>query len=250
MTTDNKKVFAVVEGKEITQDDVFSVIRRMGQQGLQFASEEGMKQLADELVAQELLYLDAKKHELDKDPEFVENMKEIEKDMLKQYAMHKIFSNVEVSDEDLKQHYEAHKDQMKPVYRYHASHILVDTEEDAKKAKEQLDAGKDFAELASEISKCPSSEQGGDLGVFESGQMVPEFDQALYEMEEGETRGPIKTQFGYHIIHLMDKELTKGTNFEDVKSDLHKEMTLLKQQAAYQNKTRELEQEYKVERHF
>ncbi len=87
-----------------------------------------------------------------------------------------------------------------------ASHILVNTEEEALKIKEEIDNGKDFAQAAMETSLCPSGENGGDLGYFSKGQMVKEFEDAVFSMDIGEVSNPIKTQFGYHLIYLTDKK--------------------------------------------
>ncbi|MBQ9246409.1 peptidyl-prolyl cis-trans isomerase [bacterium] len=87
-----------------------------------------------------------------------------------------------------------------------ASHLLVKTEEEAKKLKEQINNGQDFAKLAKEVSLCPSGQQGGDLGYFTKGQMVKEFEDACFSMKVGEVSNPIKTQFGYHLIYLTDKK--------------------------------------------
>ena len=87
-----------------------------------------------------------------------------------------------------------------------ASHLLVKTEEEALKLKEEIAAGKDFATVAQEVSLCPSGQNGGDLGYFTKGQMVKEFEDAAFSMEIGEVSNPIKTQFGYHLIYLTDKK--------------------------------------------
>ena len=87
-----------------------------------------------------------------------------------------------------------------------ASHLLVKTEEEAIKLKEEIAAGKEFAQAAMEVSLCPSGQNGGDLGYFTKGQMVKEFEDACFSMEVGEVSNPIKTQFGYHLIHLTDKK--------------------------------------------
>ena len=83
-----------------------------------------------------------------------------------------------------------------------ASHLLVKTEEEAAKLRDEILAGKDFAEVAAQVSLCPSGRDGGDLGFFGKGQMVREFEDACFSMEVGEVSNPIKTQFGYHLIKL------------------------------------------------
>lgn len=87
-----------------------------------------------------------------------------------------------------------------------ASHLLVKTEEEAIKLREEILAGKDFGAVAAEVSLCPSGANGGDLGFFSRGQMVKEFDEASFSMEIGDISEPIKTSFGYHLIYLTDKK--------------------------------------------
>lgn len=87
-----------------------------------------------------------------------------------------------------------------------ARHILVKTEEACLDLKKQIEDGTDFAEAAKEHSQCPSGARGGELGTFGPGQMVPEFDQAVFEGNVGELQGPIKTQFGYHLLEVTSRE--------------------------------------------
>ncbi|MBU0570591.1 MAG: peptidyl-prolyl cis-trans isomerase [Candidatus Omnitrophica bacterium] len=87
-----------------------------------------------------------------------------------------------------------------------ARHILVPSEETCEKLKTRIEAGEDFAEIAREYSRCPSGKQGGDLGEFSRGQMVPEFDEVVFSAEIGEVQGPVKTDFGYHLIEVTDRK--------------------------------------------
>ena len=86
-----------------------------------------------------------------------------------------------------------------------ARHILVNTEEECLKLKNEIEAGTDFAESAKKHSKCPSGAEGGSLGEFHSGQMVPEFDKVVFHEEIGKVHGPVKTQFGYHLIEITSR---------------------------------------------
>ena len=87
-----------------------------------------------------------------------------------------------------------------------ASHILVTKEDDANRIKKRISDGEDFAAVASRSSSCPSKKNGGDLGWFGKGQMVPEFEQAAFAAEQGAVIGPVKTQFGYHVIKVTGKK--------------------------------------------
>ena len=86
-----------------------------------------------------------------------------------------------------------------------ARHILVESEELCSQLKEQISEGADFAEVDKENSTCPSSAQGGDLGSFGPGMMVPEFDEVVFSAAVGEVHGPVKTQFGYHLLEITSR---------------------------------------------
>ncbi|QPA31564.1 peptidylprolyl isomerase [Thermaerobacillus caldiproteolyticus] len=125
-------------------------------------------------------------------------------DLLRQKAA---MEDIKVTEKELKKYY----DEYKPKIR--ASHILVKDEKTAKEIKEKLDKGEDFAKLAKEYSQDPGSAQkGGDLGWFGPGKMVKEFEDAAYSLKVGEISQPVKTEFGYHIIKVTDKEKKKSYN--------------------------------------
>lgn len=87
-----------------------------------------------------------------------------------------------------------------------ARHILVPTEQACTDLKSQIEGGADFAKLAAEHSQCPSGQQGGDLGTFGPGQMVPEFDTVVFNEAVGKVHGPVKTNFGYHLIEITSRQ--------------------------------------------
>ena len=87
-----------------------------------------------------------------------------------------------------------------------ARHILVSTEDQANDLKTQIEGGAEFGEMARQHSSCPSSAQGGDLGTFGPGQMVPEFDAVIWKENVGEVHGPVQTSFGYHLIEIVSRE--------------------------------------------
>ena len=86
-----------------------------------------------------------------------------------------------------------------------ARHILVATEAQCVELKAKIEAGADFADVAKQHSSCPSSRQGGDLGEFGPGMMVPEFDKVVFSAEVGKVQGPVKTQFGYHLLEVTER---------------------------------------------
>jgi len=86
-----------------------------------------------------------------------------------------------------------------------ARHILVDSEEMCEQLKQEIEAGADFADVARQHSSCPSGRQGGDLGEFDQGRMVPEFDEVVFSGTLNTVHGPVKTQFGYHLIEITSR---------------------------------------------
>src|SRR4051812_3823389 len=125
-----------------------------------------------------------------------------------------------------------------------ARHILVETEDEAKAVKAELDKGADFAELAKKKSKDPGSADGGDLGFFTKEQMVPEFSAVAFVLEPGKISDPVKSQFGWHIIKVEEKRNRKAPEFDQVKAQIEQYVTR-KAQADYVAKLRA---EAKVER--
>lgn len=245
------QVIAKVNGEEICESEVNYLLEVMGpEQAQQFKSEESRTRLKDELVHQRLLYFGAMDKGIDEDEEFQAAFESAKRQFVQQYALRKLLNTAEVDESDVKIYYEANKDKFKPVYFFNADHILVDSEEEAKNIKKELDQGADFADLARQHSTCNSKDIGGSLGDFKSGQMVDEFDKALVEMEEDSISDPVKTEFGYHIIRLNKKEMVQGTDYDSVKDFISQQFLLLKQQEVYANKIRDLEKEFDVERYY
>lgn len=127
--------------------------------------------------------------------------------------------DVSLTEGEIEEYFQKNKDK---YLKIRARHILVDTEEEAKKILEELKKGIDFAELAKKYSKCPSKEKGGDLGFFGKGEMVKEFENVAFSLKEKEISGIVKTKYGYHIIKLEEK---KGEKLEDVKEMIGEELS-------------------------
>lgn len=126
-----------------------------------------------------------------------------------------------VTDDEVKARYEQEIKKIPPQEEVHARHILVKTEDEAKEIIKELDAGKDFAELAKAKSSDPNKSEGGDLGYFGKGRMVKEFEDAAFALNKGEyTKTPVKTQFGYHVIKVEDKRIAPPPPLEQVKDQI------------------------------
>lgn len=245
---EQNKIVAKVNDKEITQQDVMKFLNDLGPQvAMQFQSPEGIKKVVEELVNQELLFLDAKEENLEEEEEFKAIVEENKNILLKNYALNKLIQNEDANEEELKKYYEEHKSYFKKPKSAKASHILVNTEEEAKDILEKINNGMAFEEAAKEYSNCPSKQRGGDLGEFSEGQMVPEFEEVVFTMEEGSISEPVKTQHGYHIIKLENRSEAKEKTFEEVKDEVYKQVIRLKQQEKYLQKINELKGKNEVE---
>lgn len=241
------KVLAKVDGREITQKDMDMLISHLGNQAMQFANPEGEKRLLEELINEELFYSHGVEIGIENDETFKLELEKAKSSLIKQYMIGKTVMGVKVTDEEVKEYYNLHKSEFVTSESVNAFHILVDDESKANKIIDEINNGMSFEDAAKKYSKCPSKEKGGDLGYFTRGQMVPEFEEVSFTSEVGKVTKPVKTQFGYHIIKVVDKKEPIEKSFEDMHMDLLKTLTAKKQSEAYLNKVSELKEKYKVE---
>lgn len=164
--------------------------------------------------------------------------------------LEKLFeSKIEVTDEEIKTYYEENKDTFTEPEQVHASHILLETEEEANEILAQLNEGADFAELAKEHSKDPGSAQnGGDLGFFGRGEMVPEFEEAAFSLEVGEMSGVVESEHGYHIIKVTDKKEAKEYTLEEKREEIREQLFAQKLNAQVPAWLNELKQNAEIEK--
>ncbi|MCK9267742.1 MAG: peptidylprolyl isomerase [Alkaliphilus sp.] len=243
----DKKVLATVDGREILEQDIDLLLNSLEPEKAEYlGTEEGRKKLLNDLIAQELIYLDAVKNEFDKNEAFVREAQKMHDNFLKQFAMHRLLRDVAATEDEILDFYNGNKQIFAEPETTKASHILVDDKEQADKIIEEINDGLPFEEAAKKHSRCPSKANGGDLGYFERGKMVPEFEAAAFDMEIGEMSAPVKTQFGYHIIKLVDRKEENIKTFDEVKNQLSQQLTAVKQQKAYVDKTDELKKEYEI----
>ena len=241
-----KKVLATVGEKEITNIDIENALKSLDPyQAMQFNNEEGKKRLLEDLVNQELFYLEAKESNLHNDENFKAEMKKIEENMLKQYAINKVLASVKLTDEEIANFYEANKARFVKPETASAKHILVETEDLANELLNKITNNEiTFEEAAREHSTCPSKDADGDLGTFPRGQMVPEFEDAVFSMNKDEVKGPVQTQFGYHLIKVEGRNEGGQSELEEVKEDIAKSLMYQKQNEAYSSKINNLKTKY------
>ena len=244
-----KKPLAVINTKPIYESDIDEMIESLGQRGAAYRSEQGRAIILEQLIAQRLFLADAMRNLYEREPEFKAQLARVKEQMLVQYAINKAVGSVKVTDAEAKKFFDENPEQFEGQPTVSASHILVETEEQAVSVLTAIQNGEiSFEDAAKAYSSCPSSAQGGSLGEFGRGQMVAEFDTACFEMEVGEVRGPVKTQFGYHLIRLDGKNEGEAVDFETIREQLKEHLLSEKQQKAYQSRVNQLKILYPVER--
>lgn len=242
------KVLAIVNGSEITEKNIIRTLSRFPQETQDhYKTEEGREQLLDQIINFELIYNHALDSDMKSDPDYIEQVQLIEKDVLIQIGVKNIMTGVDVTEEEIQKYYEDNSQMFKSDATVSAKHILVDDLEQMKEIKVEITNGMSFEEAAQKYSKCPSASQGGSLGNFTRGRMVPEFEDAAFALQVGEISEPVKTQFGYHLIQIDEKNPEGVKSLEESKQMILKNLLNQKQNEKYVNSIMELKNKYKVE---
>ena len=216
-TGDPAAVVATVNGTDITLGQMMIARAQLPQQYDQFPPDVIFQGVLDQMVQQQLLA-----DSLTEVPARVDWAMANEERSLRAGEVITDLTDTAVTDEAIQAAY----DEMtaaataNPVKEWNASHLLVETEEEAAAAQERINGGEDFATVATEVSTGPSGPNGGELGWFGPGQMVGEFETAVQGMEPGDVSGPVKTQFGWHIIKLNDTREKPVPPLEEVRGEI------------------------------
>jgi peptidyl-prolyl cis-trans isomerase C len=211
---------AVVNGKPISLKTYEFYLRQLQAERPNANLAGNRKLVINELVNRELLYQDAVKKKLDKDPEVAFALEQLRMNTMIQANVGKVAESMKITDDMLKKEYDE-KIAKADISEYKARHILLKTEDEAKAVIKELDNGAVFSDVAKAKSTGPTGPEGGDLGWFKAGQMVPPFAQALTQMKKGTySKQPVQTQFGWHVILLEDTRKATPPKFEDVKPQL------------------------------
>lgn len=242
----NQEVLAVVAGVEIKESDLQAFLENVPQDQRRFAKNPQFREhYLEQLIGIHLFAKMGEDMKLEETEEFKKIIANAKKDILAQMAMAETMKGVEVSDEEAEVFYNEHSDEFAEPETVSAKHILVEDEDKCKEILAAIENGETtFEEAAKAHSTCPSGAQGGDLGVFGKGQMVPEFEVAAFDAEVDAVVGPVKTQFGYHLIKVEEKNEASTIPFADVKKSIKGNLVQKKQQDAYLAKVAELKDIY------
>lgn len=217
-------VVATVDGEEVRLGEVQAAAQNLPEQYREMPLAMLYEPLLDRVIDYRLLASEAEEQNLDQDSEVQEALERARAQVLRDALVQQRVEEG-VSEERLRAAYEERKEAEDfAKEEVHARHILLPSQEEAEDVIAQLEEGADFAELAKEHSTGPSADAGGDLGYFSRDQMVPEFADAAFDLEAGEiTEEPVNTQFGWHVIEVLDKRTTEPT-FEETAPQLRQEL--------------------------
>ncbi len=180
--------------------------------------------LLDRMIDEQLLVIEARRDGLDKNPEVQRQIAAADDQVLERALLTKQIGS-QVSDQAVRARYDRDVAGKPGAEEVHARHILVDSEAKAKDIIAQLDKGADFATLAKKDSKDPGAGQGGDLGYFKKDDMVPEFAVVAFSLKPGEiSQTPVHTQFGWHVIQVLDRRAASAPSFDQAKAELRQKM--------------------------
>lgn len=215
----NSKVLAVVNGRNITVEDLKKYEQRRGVP--KDANAETQRQMMlEELINRELIYADAISKGVDNRPAVQAEIENQRVNIVASAMLKNVSETATIGDDELKKAYNEMSKNMGSK-EFKASHILLESEKNAQVVIAQLNKGADFSAVAKEKSTGPSGPNGGDLGWFKADQMVKPFSDAVMKLKDGEfTKTPVKTQFGWHVILRMESRELPPPSYDSVKEQL------------------------------
>jgi peptidyl-prolyl cis-trans isomerase C len=231
------KVLAKVNGAEIRQSDVALAEEELGPSLAQMDPATKDENVLAFLIDMKIVAKAAEDKKIGETDEFKKRMA-FTRNRLLMDSLLAAEGKTATTPDAMKKVYEEASKQISGEQEVHARHILVESEDEAKAVKAELDKGADFAELAKKKSKDPGASDGGDLGFFTKDQMVPEFSSVAFSLEPGKISDPVKSQFGWHVIKVEEKRNRKAPEFEQVKGQIETYVGR-KAQAEYVGKLRE-----------
>jgi peptidyl-prolyl cis-trans isomerase C len=234
----NEPAVAHIGPMAITVADFQSRLREAPAAYQQYAATpEGRRQFLTLMIREKVLLAESRKAGLQKNENYQKavdqfkekarrDTKDYEESLLVQmYLAHLRSKDLSVTDADIRKYYDDHKADFDHPVEVDASHILVNSSEDAEKVIARLKNGESFEALARSISlDPPTAARGGKLGPFTKGSLMPEFEQAVFALKDGQVSAPVKTSFGYHVIKKTGQKALPAKSFEQVKDDIQARM--------------------------
>lgn len=204
------------------------------------------RRFVDRWVETELLRREAVARGFRDDPRVEARIAALEQEFLAGHMLHiELRERTNVTEEEIERYFEEHREEY--LYEYRVSHILVNTIEEAREVMELL-GKQSFARVANRHSVDPLARRGGDLGYLTKGNMIPEFETVIFDMKPGEVRGPIRSDFGYHIVKLVGmREASVAVGLEEVRERIMNNLIIRKRERAYEEFLAELRAQTTIE---
>ena len=237
-------VVARVNGTELRRSEVLAARQMLPAQVQQIPFDQVYPQLLDTLVTNLLAAQAGRKQKLADDPEVKKRLQWAQDQIIEEVYLSRYIRGA-MTDDRIKARYDQFLKDQKPQDQVNAKHILVKTEDEAKAVIADLKGGGDFAAIAKEKSNDPGTKAtGGDLGWFTKDEMVPEFAEAAFKLQKGQyTETPVKTQFGYHVILLVDRRTAPPPSMDEARP----QVVALLQRELIEQKVKELRTGAKIE---
>jgi peptidyl-prolyl cis-trans isomerase C len=235
-TIPDDQVLAKIGSRTVTEGDLKQMANAVPEKfRYYYQTPEGRKQTLDYIVNIYALAAEAEKQGLDKTPDAEKLLAFTRNDLLARLLLDKMTKDSPApSEADGKKYFEQNKAEFSTPENIKLHHILVENEKEAKDVLARLKKGEKFAEIATQISICPSKAKGGDLDWMPKGNLVPEIEEVAFKMKKGQVEGPVKSKFGYHILFLEDNKPAEEASFDQVKEYIIEQLKYQKQQEQYE----------------
>jgi peptidyl-prolyl cis-trans isomerase C len=235
-TIPDDQVLAKIGSRTVTEGDLKQMANAVPEKfRYYYQTPEGRKQTLDYIVNIYALAAEAEKQGLDKTPDAEKLLAFTRNDLLARLLLDKMTKESPApSEEDGKKYFEQNKAEFSTPESIKLHHVLVENEKEAKDVLARLKKGEKFAEIATQVSICPSKAKGGDLDWMPKGSLVPEIEEVAFKMKKGQIEGPVKSKFGYHILFLEDSKPAEEASFDQVKEYIIEQLKYQKQQEQYE----------------
>ena len=245
----DNQVVAKIGDKAVTEADLKEMSNAVPDKfKYYYQTPEGRRQTLEYIVNVYALAAEAEKQGVDKRPDVQKLLSFTRNDLLARFYLEGLTKDLPApTDAEAKAFYEQNKSEFVTPESIHLSHVLVESEKEAKDVLAKLKKGEKFWDLASQVSICPSKDVKGDLDWMPRGSLAPEIEEIAFTMKNDQITGPVKTKFGYHVILMHDKRPARENSYDQVKDLIIEQIKFLKQQEQYERIAEALRKKYNVQ---
>lgn len=245
----DNQILAKIGDKNVTEADLKEMSNAVPDKfKYYYQTPEGRRQTLEYIVNVYALAAEAEKQGVDKRPDVQKLLSFTRNDLLARFYLEGLTKDLPVpSEAEAKAFYEQNKAEFVTPESIHLSHILVESEKEAKDVLAKLKKGEKFGDLASQVSICPSKDVKGDLDWMPRGSLAPEIEEIAFTMKNDQITGPVKTKFGYHVILMHDKRPARENSYDQVKELIVEQIKFQKQQEQYERIAEALRKKYNVQ---